>query len=56
MSIDYQSHSDGISLANQMQEEFELKNGDLKENDTPIIDVEIGEDTNEPIKGDVTNE
>lgn len=56
MSIDYQSHSDGISLANQMQEEFELENGGLKENDTPIIDVEVGKETKEPIKGDITNE
>lgn len=46
MSIDYQSHGEAVNLANQMQEEYNLENG----NDSPIIisdytevDTESGE-------------
>lgn len=46
MSIDYQSHGEAVNLANQMQEEYNLENG----NDSPIIVsdfTEVDTDTGE---------
>ncbi len=40
MSIEYQSHSDGISLANQMQDEYKLESA---QGDFEVIDDESGE-------------
>ena len=51
MSIDYQSREDGVALANQMQEEYNLGQ---PEGDSPIVEgefTEIDEDT-----GEVTEE
>lgn len=41
MSIDYQSHGDGVSLANQMQEEYNLENSNIIEGE--FINTETGE-------------
>ncbi len=41
MSIDYQSHGEGITLANQMQEEYNLESPDIIEGD--FIDTDTGE-------------
>lgn len=49
MSIDYQSHGEAVNLANQMQEEYNLENG----NDSPIIVsdfTEVDTDTGEVIE------
>jgi recombination protein RecT len=47
MSIDYQSHSDAMELANQMQEDHNLEYAPIKadyvEMDMPNIDTETGE-------------
>lgn len=47
MSIDYQSHSDAVELANQMQEEHDLGyapiRADFIEMDMPEVDTETGE-------------
>ena len=47
MSIDYQSHSDAMELANQMQEEHDLEYAPIKadfvEMDVPTFDTETGE-------------
>lgn len=43
MSIDYQSHSDGVALANQMQDEYNLGNDDFIEGDFTEVDAETGE-------------
>lgn len=43
MSIDYQSHDDAVSLANQMQEEYKLENSDVIEGDFTEVDTETGE-------------
>ena len=42
MSIDYQNRGEGEALANQMQEEYKLENGDL-EADYTEIDTDTGE-------------
>lgn len=41
MSIDYQSHNEGVTLANQMQEEYNLENSDVIEGE--IVNTETGE-------------
>lgn len=41
MSIDYQSHGEGVTLANQMQEEYNLESSDIIEGD--FVDVDTGE-------------
>lgn len=41
MSIDYQSHSEGVTLANQMQEEYNLENANIIEGD--FINTDTGE-------------
>ena len=49
MSIDYQSHGEAVNLANQMQEEYNLENG----NDSPIIVsdfTEVDTDTGEVVE------
>ena len=45
MSIDYQSREDGITLANQMQEEYGLDQGDapIVEGEFTEVDVDTGE-------------
>lgn len=46
MSIDYQSHGDAISLANQMQEEYNLENGsdpNIIEGSFEDVNTETGE-------------
>lgn len=44
MSIDYQSHGEGVSLANQMQEEYDLENPNIiVSDDIKVVDVETGE-------------
>jgi recombination protein RecT len=43
MSIDYQSHDDAVSLANQMQEEYKLENSDVIEGDYTEVNAETGE-------------
>ena len=43
MSIDYQSHSDGVALANQMQDEYNLGNDNVIEGDFTDVDTETGE-------------
>jgi recombinational DNA repair protein RecT len=44
MSIDYQSHGDAVSLAAQMQEEYDLENPTIIEGaGMTIIDTETGE-------------
>ena len=47
MSIDYQSHSDAMELANQMQEEHDLEYAPIKadfvEMDMPNVDLDTGE-------------
>jgi recombination protein RecT len=41
MSIDYQSHSEGVTLANQMQEEYNLENANIIEGE--FINTDTGE-------------
>ncbi len=41
MSIDYQSHSEGVTLANQMQEEYNLENANIIEGE--FINADTGE-------------
>jgi recombination protein RecT len=41
MSIDYQTHGEGITLANQMQEEYNLENSDVIEGE--YINTDTGE-------------
>ncbi len=41
MSIDYQSRGDGATLANQMQEEYNLENANIVEGD--FVDADTGE-------------
>ena len=43
MSIDYQSHDDAVTLANQMQEEYKLENSDVIEGDFTEVNTETGE-------------
>lgn len=43
MSIDYQSHGDAVTLANQMQEEYNLENATYIDGDVVDIDAETGE-------------
>ena len=43
MSIDYQSHSDGVALANQMQDEYNLENDNVIEGEYTEVDTETGE-------------
>lgn len=43
MSIDYQSHSDGVALANQMQDEYNLENDNVIEGEYTEINEETGE-------------
>ena len=43
MSIDYQSHGEAVSLANQMQEEYNLENSAYIDSDVVDIDEETGE-------------
>lgn len=43
MSIDYQSHSDGVALANQMQDEYNLGNDSVIEGEYTEINEETGE-------------
>ena len=46
MSIDYQSHGDGVTLANQMQEEYKLENPNdipYEIEDYTVIDTDTGE-------------
>ena len=43
MSIDYQSHGEAVSLANQMQEEYNLENTTYIDGDIVDIDAETGE-------------
>ena len=46
MSIDYQSHGDGVTLANQMQEEYKLENPNdipYEVEDYTVIDENTGE-------------
>ena len=43
MSIDYQSHSDGVALANQMQDEYNLENVNVIEGEYTEVDTETGE-------------
>ena len=43
MSIDYQSHDDAVTLANQMQEEYKLENSDVIEGDFTDVNTETGE-------------
>ena len=50
MSIDYQSRGDGITLANQMQEEYNLDNGMVEGDFT-----EVNEDTGEVENGQTAN-
>lgn len=45
MSIDYQSHDDAVTLANQMQEEYRLENSDVIEGDFTEVNTETGEVT-----------
>lgn len=45
MSIDYQSHDDAVTLANQMQEEYKLENSDVIEGDFTEVNAETGEVT-----------
>lgn len=48
MSIDYQSHGDGVTLANQMQEEYKLENPNdipYEVDDYTVIDTDTGEVT-----------
>lgn len=47
MSIDYQKHGEGEALANQMQEEFKLENGEFE---TDYIEIDA--DTGEVVEGD----
>ena len=44
MSIDYQNHSQAMDLANQMEDEFKLENGDVIEGDFIINDSLEGDD------------
>ena len=41
MSIDYQSHGEGVTLANQMQEEYNLENANIVEGE--FINADTGE-------------
>lgn len=43
MSIDYQSHSDGVALANQMQDEYNLENDNVIEGEYTEVNEETGE-------------
>lgn len=43
MSIDYQSHGEAVTLANQMQEEYNLENSTYVDSDIIDIDTETGE-------------
>lgn len=43
MSIDYQSHGEAVTLANQMQEEYNLENATYIDGDVVDIDAETGE-------------
>lgn len=43
MSIDYQSRGEAVSLANQMQEEYNLGNDSFVEGDYTEVDTETGE-------------
>lgn len=47
MSIDYQSHGDGVNLANQMQEEYNLENSENNPSfvvsDFTEVDIDTGE-------------
>ena len=43
MSIDYQSHSDGVALANQMQDEYNLGNDNVIEDEFTDVDTNTGE-------------
>lgn len=43
MSIDYQSHGEAVTLANQMQEEYNLENSTYIDGDVVDIDTETGE-------------
>lgn len=45
MSIDYQSHDDAVTLANQMQDEYKLENSDVIEGDFTEVNTETGEVT-----------
>ena len=45
MSIDYQSHEDGVSLAQQMQEEHNLETADTVFVEGAVVDTETGEVT-----------
>lgn len=43
MSIDYQSHSDGVALANQMQDEYNLGNDNVIEGEFTDVNTDTGE-------------
>ncbi len=43
MSIDYQSHGEAVSLANQMQEEYQLESSEYSVSDVIDVDTETGE-------------